>query len=98
MNKITMDRYTQFVHFIILSPRWWDKRILLNNAKIGTYNKVVVTDMDKDGNRYFPPLYISGKDARKYKVESNGVINCRSIPIEAFQELELAKRSLLEVI
>lgn len=98
LETITLDKYTPLNYLLIWEPRWHDKRVLLSKDKLGTYNKVVITQAKTSGERYFPePLYISGKDARKYPLESNGTIMCHAVPISAFKILKLSKRSMMEL-
>lgn len=88
MKTITLDKFTPMSTFDIWEPRWRDRRVLLAKRRIKDHNKVIISQEKADGTRYFPePLYISGKDAKKYKVESNGVIDVYSIPLEAFSLL-----------
>lgn len=95
MDTIVMDRFTQFRTLYVQEPRWHDKRVLLADYKLGKYNKVIITQLDKDGNKYFPdPLYISGPNAKKYPKQTNGTIDCRAVPIDAFKILEISERSI----
>lgn len=95
---VLMDKYVQFNFLHIKEPRWHDKRVLLACSKVGEHNKVVITQTKEDGTRYFPePLYISGKNARKYKRGSNGVIPCYEVPLDAFDTLVLSERSMHEM-
>lgn len=93
-ETIEVDRYTQLNYFLIYEPRWYDRKVLLSDKKIGKYNKVVITAADKDGKRYFPDLYITGPNAKKYKKGTNGVIACREVPLGAFKILKISERSL----
>ena len=72
----------------ILAPRWHDRKILVAEWRLGVMNKIVVRD-----KRLPLPLYISGKDAMKFPVESKptkrgGSANYRVIPIDAFRTVE----------
>lgn len=72
----------------IFAPRWRDRKILLGDWKIGVMNKVVVKD-----KRFPLPLYISGRDAMKFPVEtkptkSGSTANYRVIPIDSFRTVE----------
>ena len=99
MKSVILEKFTQFTFFDIHAPRWHDKRVLLADRRIGEHNKVEISQVHADGTRYFPnPMYISGKEAKKYKLDSNGVIPCRAVPLSAFRTLELTKHSILEVI
>lgn len=99
MDTILMDRFTQFRTLYIQEPRWHDRRVLLADHKLGKYNKVIITALDKDGNKHFPDtLYISGRDAKKFPKQSNGTIDCRAVPINEFKILEISERSLHDIL
>ena len=96
--KIVLDKYTSFNTLTIWEPRWRDKRVLLAKHKIGEHNKINITQEHKDGTRYFPnDMYISGKEARRYKVESNGVIPCYAVPLDKLKVLSINKHSVHEL-
>lgn len=89
-------RHTPCKSFNIWSPRWRDRRVLLASHKIGEHNKIYFTG--KDGaSMGTDPYYISGKIAKKYKQESNGTIQCRSIPLDELKPLELTNKCIHEM-
>lgn len=74
MNEIT-----------IWEPRWHDKVVLIADHKIGTDNRITIEHKD------FPvALYVSGKVAKQYplesmKTKSGGFINVRAVPIRVLE-------------
>lgn len=104
MEEIVMDRYTQFkANFPpIREPRFHDQTILIQ-ADVGMHNKIACTYTKADGTRMFPdPLYISGREAKKYKpfampTGAGGTIMIRAIPINKFKRLKISERSLHDI-
>lgn len=98
LETIELDKYTQFKVFNIHEPRWYDKKVLLAEAKLKRgktpHNKVVIEARGADGERYYPDLYISKARALKFPKQSNGVIDCRVIPISEFKVLKISERSV----
>lgn len=100
----TFDRYTQFKSFYIHAERYHDKRVLLADGrladkKLGGNNYVIIEAKGTDGKRYYPDLYISTKNARKYPAEemdtrAGGTIKVRAVPLSAFKELKISERSI----
>lgn len=70
----------------IFAPRWRDRKILVAEWKIGVgVNKIVVRD-----KRFPEPLYITGRKAMQFPVETKPTRNgstfkVRVIPIDEFQ-------------
>lgn len=104
MESIVMDRFTQFkANFPpIKEPRWHDSCLIIN-ASVGDHNKVVCIYERADGSRMFPkPLYLSGREAKKYKpyamaTKAGGKIMVRAIPLDKFKKLIISKRSQHDV-
>ncbi len=100
METIELDKWTQFkANFPpIRAPRWHDNTIVIN-ANVKEHNKVTCTYLKADGTPMFPePLYISGKEAKKYKAfgmatAHGGTIMVRAVPISKFKILKLSERS-----
>jgi len=97
-------KHTQFKTIVLWEPRWHDKKALLAKKKVGDHNKILFTgkptgDPNKDELALHDatPWYISGKDARKYKTESNGVIDVLAVPLSALTPLELKERCVHEL-
>lgn len=72
----------------IIAPRWHDRKILVADWKLGVMNKIVVRD-----KRIPLPLYISGREAMAYPLETKPTktgrtANYRAIPISAFRTVE----------
>ena len=88
---MVVDRFTSLNFFDIFQPRWRDRKVLLAKHKIGEHNKIVFSKAPSLGTA---PYYISGKEARKYKTESNGKIDCLAVPISALEPLEISERSI----
>lgn len=77
--------------FNILSPRWRDRRVLLAAYKVQENNKILFTG--KDGaSMGDQPYYISGKEVKKHKKESNGTISCYSVPLDKLELLQISER------
>lgn len=74
--------------FSILSPRWHDRRVLLACSRVKDHNKIYFTGKDGEsmGDK---PYYLSGKVIKKFKKESNGVIDVYSVPLDELQSLEI---------
>lgn len=89
-----LDRLTPFHYFEIWEPVYSKKAVLLACHKVGTHNKVVFTKAPSMGEE---PYYVSGKDVRKCKKESNGRINCYIVPLDKLQPLELSVNSEFEL-
>ncbi len=88
---MVFDRFTQFRFFEIWQPRWRDKVVLLAKHKIGEHNKIVFTKAPSMGTE---PYYISGKEARRFKTETNGTLDCLVVPLSKLQPLEISKESV----
>ena len=71
--------------FEIWNPRWHDRRVLLAAHKIVEHNRVVFTKTKSlEGD-----FYVSGKTVKKFKKESNGQIDCYSVPLSELEPLEI---------
>lgn len=79
-------KHTQMRVFSIKSPRYHDKRVLLAAFKVGQHNKILFTQAPSMGTE---PYYISGKVAKKFKKETNGVIPVYSVPLDKLELLEI---------
>lgn len=85
-NPMTTCRHVQMSYFPILSPRWHDRKVLLASRKVKEHNKIVFTG--KDGaSMGEEPYYISGKELKKSRKESNGVIPCYAVDLDKLQQL-----------
>jgi hypothetical protein len=82
-------KHTQFKYLEIWQPRYHDKKVLLAKFKVGQHNKVVFTKAPSMGT---DPYYISGQTVKKYKLETNGSVQCYAVPVDEFVPLELAER------
>ena len=80
--------------FEIKHPRYHDRKVLLKASRIGGHNKVVFSEAPSLGT---DPYYISGKIAKKYKKESNGTIQCYSIPLDELKPFELTNKCIHEM-
>lgn len=100
LEEIVLDRYTQFkANFPpILAPRWSDDTLLIQ-ANVKEHNKLRCIYERGDGKLMFPePLYISGKEARRFKsfempTRDGRIIKMRAIPVKAFKRLRLSQGS-----
>ncbi len=78
--------------FLIMSPRWRDKVVLLKDQKLSTFNKVVFTGTDGK-SMGTEPYIISGKKAKTYPVEDMAtrdgrVVKMRAVSLDALELLE----------
>ena len=83
-----VSKYVQMNFIPIWSPRYHDKRVLINPAKVGEHNKVVFTKTKSLPGSY----YLSGKTIRKYPKESNGTIPCFVVPVSELRPLQQLNR------
>ena len=81
-----MTKFTPLNYFQIWQPRYHDKRVLLAKHRVGTHNKIVFTKAPSMGTQ---PYYVSGKEVKKYKLESNGSIPCYAVPVSSLEPLEI---------
>lgn len=79
--------------FNIKHPRYHDSRVLLACNRIGEHNKVNITEAKSANGTY----YISGKVAKRYPKQSNGVINCYAIPMDKLENFRLADHCVHEL-
>jgi hypothetical protein len=86
---IMLCKHIPFKPITIWQPRYHDKRVLLAAHKVGEHNKVYFTKAPSMGTE---PYYINGRTAKKFKKESNGRIECYSVPISELRPLELNER------
>jgi hypothetical protein len=77
--------HTQMAFFQIFEPRWHDRKVLLAAHKVGTHNKIKFTRAKSLGVK---PYYVSGAKVKKFKKESNGTIDCYSVPLSDLEPLE----------
>lgn len=82
-------KHTPFKTFDIWTPRWHDRRVLLATHKVGEHNRILFSKAPSLGEA---PYYLSGKTIRKFKKESNGTIDCFSVPLDELKPLELEER------
>lgn len=86
-------KHSQFHVFEIWSPRYHDKKVLLNAFKVGTHNKIMFTKAPSMGEE---PYYVSGKTVKKYPKVSNGTIMTYSVPLDELRPLELPEHCIHE--
>lgn len=68
----------------IWQPRWKDRVVLIAKYKVGTHNEIVFTKTPSlEGS-----FYISGVNASKYPIETNGKLACYAIPLDDLEKLE----------
>lgn len=72
----------------IWSPRYHDQRVLLAAHKVGEHNKITFTKAPSMGT---DPYYISGKNVKKFKKETNGAIAVYSVPLAELEPLMYKK-------
>lgn len=82
-------KHTIMQRFDILEPKYSTKQVLLKASKVGEHNKVVFSRAPSMGAE---PWYISGKNIKKYKKTSNGVIDTYAVPLDELVPLELSER------
>lgn len=87
-------KHTPVKLFDIWSPRYHDKRVLLAKNRVGEHNKIIFSKAPSMGTE---PYYISGKVVKKFKKESNGTIDCYSIPLDELEALEYQERCQHEI-
>lgn len=86
---MTACKHLPMQRFDIFQPRWHDRRVLLKASKVREHNKVVFTKAPTLGDQ---PYYLSGKTIKKYKKESNGVIDVYSVPLDDLEDLTIEGR------
>lgn len=68
----------------IWQPRWKDRVVLIAKYKVGTHNEIIFTKTPSlEGS-----FYISGVNASKYPIETNGKLACYAIPLDDLEKLE----------
>lgn len=92
-----LSKYRQLAYFPIWAPRYHDKRVLLDAAKVDRthcdYLKIRFTKAKSMPGEWV----ITRKRAKQYKKESNGSIICYCVPLEALEPLEIEEHSILEI-
>lgn len=79
-----LSRTTPFQVIEIWQPRWKDRVVLIAKYKVGTHNEIIFTKTPSlEGS-----FYISGANATKYPVETNGKLACYAIPLDDLEKLE----------
>lgn len=88
---ITLDlcKHIPMQRFDIFSPKYSTKQVLLKASKVRENNKIVFTKAPSMGTQ---PWYISGKEVKKFKKISNGVIDTYAVPLDKLTPLELSQR------
>ena len=92
-------KHIQMQVFDIWAPRYHDKMVLLMDKRIGEHNKIVFTDAKSMGTL---PYYISGKEAKKFKLETKtskmGNINkFRCVPEDSLKLMEYEEHCIHEL-
>lgn len=86
------DKYTMMTFFDILSPRWHDKKVLLKASKVDkSKNKLLKIKFQKAPEGYW---VIEKSKAKRFPIESNGVIQCYVIPLAALEPLQILEKSV----
>lgn len=87
-DPMILDKLTPVNLISIWQPRYHDKVVLINPAKVGEHNKIVFTKALSLTGTY----YLSGKTIRKHKKESNGTIACFVVPLSELRPLQINER------
>jgi hypothetical protein len=98
VEEMTLDKFTQTTYFEIWSPRYHDKKVLLNAKKI----KDAKTQWLKIKFTKAPSMEgdwcISKQKAMTFPLDTNGTIQCRAIPLSALEPLEINQNDIRSVI
>lgn len=78
----------------IWQPRYHDKKVLINPAKVGRHNKVIFTKAPSLTGTY----YLSGEKIKKYPKESNGTIMCYCVDVSELRPLEETIKDMRSLI
>lgn len=90
MNIKEVSRTTAMQHFEIKEPIWATRSVGLAEYRISNHNKVDIMYKSKGGERLYPnPLYISGEDARVFKLKKYGLLEVREVPINSMSILKV---------
>jgi hypothetical protein len=92
-DAMVVSKYAQMNFIPIWEPRYHDKKILINPAKVGEHNKIKFTKAPSLPGEY----YLSGKTIKKSKKESNGTIDCYAVDVAELRPLQINKRDWREV-
>lgn len=91
---MTLGKYEPLTVFEIWQPRYHDKKVLLKAKKIKdaktTYLKIKFSkapSMEGD-------WVISKQKAMGFPLETNGTIQCRAIPLNELQPLEITEKDM----
>ncbi len=68
----------------IWQPRWKDRVVLIAKYKVGTHNEIRFTKTPSMEGSY----YISGANAVKCPLETNGKLACYAVPMDDLETLE----------
>lgn len=79
-----LTKYDRINRVSIWEPRWHDQHVLIAVRKIGEHNVVSFTKAPSITDEY----YISGKNARKYPITTNGKIRVYDIPLDDMELYE----------
>lgn len=72
--------------FTIWSPRWHDRKVLLDAKKVGTHNKIIFTKASTLPGEW----YISGHDVHQCDLGTNGKIPVYLVPLRFLEPIEVA--------
>lgn len=72
----------------ILQPRWHDRKVLIATYKVGEHNHIKFINTKNMPDIY----YVSGRVIRKYPKESNGTIDCYSVPLGELVKVSSEKK------
>lgn len=87
---MVLGKWTPKSKIAIWHPRYHDQRVLINPAKVAEHNHIVFSKAPSLPGDY----YLSGKTIRKYKKESNGTIDCWSVPVRELRPLQIDDKDL----
>lgn len=82
-------KHLQFKPFEIWHPLYSEDKVLLKASKVGEHNKVYFTKAPSMGTE---PYYVNGKNVKKYKKTTNGVLTVYAVPLSELQPLKLEER------
>jgi hypothetical protein len=79
---LTKDTPCQVID--IWQPRWKDRVVMVAKYKVGTHNVITFTKTKSMPGEY----YLSGEEAKKHPINTNGKLECYAVPLDRLEKLE----------
>lgn len=89
-EPMILKKYDQCNLISVWAPRYHDRKVLINPAKVGPNNKIVFPKAPALPGVY----YLSGKTIKKYPKESNGTAMMYVVPVSELRPLIINEKDI----